>query len=100
MAAKLLTIQETAGRLGLHPQTVRKIIKSGRLKVARIGRSIRIRPDDLEEFIENSQAGSSLFAHPAREIAWERFRALRARLGQAKTLAAATGVDILSGMRR
>lgn len=100
MATKLLTIQETAGRLGLHPQTVRKIVKSGRLRVARIGRSIRIRPEDLEEFIESSRAGSSLFEHPVRETAWERFRSLRTRLGEAKPLSAQTGVDILSGMRR
>jgi excisionase family DNA binding protein len=100
MAVKLLTIQETAGRLGLHPQTVRKIIKSGRLRVARIGHSIRIRPEDLEEFIEQSQADSSLFDHPARETAWERFRSLRTRLGQAKTLAPQSGTEILSGMRR
>ena len=100
MTDKLLTVQEAAERMGLHHQTLRKIIKTGRLKASRIGRVLRIRPEDVEAFIETSQIEQPLFGHPAREAAWDRFRELRERLSLAGDLTTRTGVEILSGMRR
>jgi len=45
--SKLLTVKEVAERLRLHPMTVRRHIKSGRLKATRIGRAVRVSEDAL-----------------------------------------------------
>ncbi len=46
--SKLLTVDEVAKRLRLHPITVRRHIRSGRLPATRIGRSVRVREEDIE----------------------------------------------------
>jgi excisionase family DNA binding protein len=48
---RLLTVPEVAERLRVHPITVRRHIKAGRLKAVRVGRNIRVRPEDLEEYL-------------------------------------------------
>jgi excisionase family DNA binding protein len=47
----LLTVQEVAQRLRLHPITVRRHIKAGRLRAVRIGRAVRVRQSDVDELI-------------------------------------------------
>lgn len=47
--SRLLTVDEVAARLRLHPMTVRRHIKSGRIRATRIGRAVRIPEDALEE---------------------------------------------------
>ena len=48
----LLSIPEAAARLGVHPNSVRRWYKSGRLMGWRIGpKVIRFRLDDIEKFI-------------------------------------------------
>ena len=49
---RLLTVQEVAERLRVHPITVRRYIKFGGLQAVRIGRSVRVRPSDLEAFLQ------------------------------------------------
>ena len=44
---KLVTVREAAQRLGCGEETVRRMVKSGRLKCKRIGNQIRIDPADL-----------------------------------------------------
>ena len=44
---KLVTVREAAQRLGCGEETVRRMVKSGRLKCKRIGNQIRIDPKDL-----------------------------------------------------
>jgi excisionase family DNA binding protein len=46
--SRLLTVDEVAKRLRLHPITVRRHIRSGRLPATRIGRSVRVREEDIE----------------------------------------------------
>tara|TARA_B100000780_G_scaffold273882_1_gene238053 strand:- start:221 stop:466 length:246 start_codon:yes stop_codon:yes gene_type:complete len=46
-APKLLTTGEAAKRLGCGDETIRRMVKSGRLKCKRIGNLIRIDPADL-----------------------------------------------------
>ena len=41
-------IQDAAAYLDLHPKTVRKLIATGQLPAKRIGKSIRIKVDDLD----------------------------------------------------
>lgn len=53
----LLSIPEAAARLGVHPNSVRRWYKSGRLKGWRLGpKLIRFRPEDLEAFAAGAQA--------------------------------------------
>ena len=42
------TLEEAAQLLKLHPQTLRRWIRQGKLPARRFGRQFRLRPDDLE----------------------------------------------------
>jgi excisionase family DNA binding protein len=48
----VLTVEQVAEILNLHPKTVRTHIREGRLAAVRTGRQWRIRQADLEAFIE------------------------------------------------
>jgi len=52
---RLLTIEEVADRLIVHPNTVRRLIKTGQLKAAKVGRLYRVLEKDLLEFIYGSR---------------------------------------------
>jgi len=47
---RLLTVAEVAERLRVHPITVRRLIKAGRLRALTIGRSVRVREVDVDAF--------------------------------------------------
>ncbi len=47
----LLTVQEAAERCRLSVRQVWRHIQGQRLKVVRLGRAVRIRPEELERFI-------------------------------------------------
>jgi excisionase family DNA binding protein len=49
---RFLTVEEIAGRLQVSDQTVRRWVKSGKLAAFKPGKELRIRPRDLEEFLE------------------------------------------------
>jgi excisionase family DNA binding protein len=48
MSESLYTVEQAAERLKLHPKTVLRMIRDGRLKAARIGKAYRISGDDLD----------------------------------------------------
>jgi excisionase family DNA binding protein len=50
----LLTVAEVAELLRLSPRQVRRFIADGRLRVVRLGRAIRIRPQDVEALVASS----------------------------------------------
>jgi excisionase family DNA binding protein len=50
MSEELYTVEQFAERLKLHPKTVLRFIKEGRLRAAKVGRSYRILRSDLEAF--------------------------------------------------
>jgi excisionase family DNA binding protein len=52
---KLLTVEEVAGKLQVHWQTILSYIKSGKLRAVKLGRGYRIDPEDLSSFIEASK---------------------------------------------
>ena len=52
MAEKLLTSEQVAQILQVHPFTVLKYIKAGKLKGIKLGRVWRIRESDVEKFLE------------------------------------------------
>lgn len=57
MSDHLLTIQQTAGVLGVSNLTVYRLIKRGRLRALRVGRDFRVRDTDLARYRE-SRLGS------------------------------------------
>ena len=50
MAQDLCTVDHAAKRLQLHPKTVLRFIREGRLPATRIGKAYRIRRSDLDAF--------------------------------------------------
>jgi len=50
---EFLTVQEVADQLRVVPQTVQRWIRGGKLKAVRAGRLWRIRPEDLDKFLED-----------------------------------------------
>jgi excisionase family DNA binding protein len=56
--SNLLTIQEVADELGIHPDTVRDLLRSGRLKGIKSGADqskLSISRQDLRNFIERGR---------------------------------------------
>ena len=50
MSTSFLTAEQAAERLSLHPKTVRRFIREGRIKATRIGKAYRILESDLAKF--------------------------------------------------
>jgi excisionase family DNA binding protein len=53
---RLLTIQETARRMGVHPQTASKAIKSGAIPSIRVGSFLRVPAVALERMLDGVAA--------------------------------------------
>ena len=51
---RLLTYQEAADILAVKPQTLRQWVCYKRIPCVKIGSAVRFRPEQLEEFIQNS----------------------------------------------
>jgi excisionase family DNA binding protein len=49
--AKLLTVNEVADLLRVSRMTVYRLIKEGQMKALRVGRSYRLREDDVDEYL-------------------------------------------------
>lgn len=49
----LLKIEAVANQLQVSTATVWRLIKNGKLRAVKIGKSVRIHPADLEEFIRS-----------------------------------------------
>jgi excisionase family DNA binding protein len=53
----MMTIKEVAERLNVHPNTIRRLIKSGELASMRVGsRGIRVDERDLEAYINRRKS--------------------------------------------
>jgi excisionase family DNA binding protein len=47
----LYSVREVAGQLGVHPETIRRLIHDGRLDAVRVGRVLRVHRQALETFL-------------------------------------------------
>jgi excisionase family DNA binding protein len=47
----LYSVRQVADQLGVHPETVRRLIHDGRLEAVRIGRVLRIAASELDGFL-------------------------------------------------
>lgn len=57
--SRFLTVQEVADLMRVSSMTVYRLIKSGELRAVRVGRSFRVRQEDVDGYLETSytQAG-------------------------------------------
>ena len=55
----LYSVREVAGRLGVHPETIRRLIHDGRLGAVRVGRVLRVQGTDLDGFLANQRVKPS-----------------------------------------
>lgn len=58
--AELLTPAEAARRAGVHAETIRRAIRSGALSASRVGRSLRVSPEDLDAWLRPEPASRSV----------------------------------------
>jgi excisionase family DNA binding protein len=57
----LYTVRDVASRLGVHPETVRRLIHDGRLDAVRVGRVLRVDSTSLHGFLVNQRVKPSKF---------------------------------------
>jgi excisionase family DNA binding protein len=55
----LYSVREVAGRLGVHPETIRRLIHDGRLDAVRVGRVLRVHGDALDGFLAQQRVKPS-----------------------------------------
>lgn len=49
---KLITIKDTATILGLHERTVRRMIERNELKAYKIGRCVRLKESEIQDYVD------------------------------------------------
>jgi excisionase family DNA binding protein len=47
----LYSVREVAGQLGVHPETIRRLIHDGRLDAVRVGRVLRVHKHAVDSFL-------------------------------------------------
>ena len=63
---ELFSVRAVAQRLGVHPETIRRLIHDGRLEAVRVGRVLRIDPLAVQGFLDRQRVKPSLLrAEPA-----------------------------------
>lgn len=65
MAEKYYTVEQIASMLNMHPKTIQKYIREGKLKANKVGKSWRVTGHDLSVFTEGTRnsAGNSSDPH-------------------------------------
>ena len=57
-SARLLNYLQTADMLGVSDRTIFTLMKTGKLKAVRIGRSVRFDRRDIDKFISNAKGNT------------------------------------------
>ena len=57
MSTKALTLAQTADELGVVERTVRRLIADKKMRAVKVGRVIRVRRADLDDYIVRNQMG-------------------------------------------
>ena len=63
MLADVMTVSEVARYLRVNPQTVYRKAKAGQLPAVRIGRAIRFRRSELEDWLKGLSSNSNKEPH-------------------------------------
>lgn len=53
---KSLSVEQTADALGVVPLTIRRLIKSKKLKASKVGRRVIVRPADIDKYLDANPA--------------------------------------------
>jgi len=56
---QLYSVRDVADRMGVHPETIRRLIHEGRLRAVRVGRALRIDHASLEELVARQRVKPS-----------------------------------------
>jgi excisionase family DNA binding protein len=59
----LYSVREVAGRLGVHPETIRRLIHDGRLDAVRVGRVLRVNGQALDGFLARQRVKPTRLDH-------------------------------------
>ena len=62
---KLLSVNDVAEMLGLHPQTVRDFAGDGKLPGIKVGKAWRFKPSEIEAYLERQR--SSVYTPPGAD---------------------------------
>lgn len=57
----LVSVREVAGELGVHPETIRRLIHDGRLDAVRVGRVLRVHRAALDSFLARQRVKPTRF---------------------------------------
>ena len=49
--SSLVSVREVADQLGVHPETIRRLIHDGRLDAVRVGRVLRVHREAVDRFL-------------------------------------------------
>ncbi len=58
----LYSVREVAGQLGVHPETIRRLIHDGRLDAVRVGRVLRVPKAAVDTFLARQRVKPSRVA--------------------------------------
>ncbi len=67
MEEKYYTVEQVAGWIGLHPKTVQRYIREGRLRAQKIGKAWRVTGHDLSTFMEGTEQTAPAAASPGMQ---------------------------------
>ena len=67
MQATIYTLKEAAELLSLHPETIRRAYRDGRIKAAVIGRMLRISETELERYWV-ANGGGQFWDRPKKKV--------------------------------
>jgi len=69
MNREYFTVDQISNMLDIHPKTVQRYIREGRLRATKIGKSWRVAGHDLSVFVEHNHVeGSGPETRPARRV--------------------------------
>lgn len=54
MNEEYLTVEQVSEKLSMHPKTIQRYIREGKLRAAKVGKSWRVNGYDLSVFLENT----------------------------------------------
>jgi excisionase family DNA binding protein len=57
----LVSVREVADQLGVHPETIRRLIHDGRLDAVRVGRVLRVHRAALDTFLARQRVKPTRF---------------------------------------
>jgi excisionase family DNA binding protein len=59
--SSLVSVRDVAGELGVHPETIRRLIHDGRLDAIRVGRVLRVHRAAVDGFLARQRVKPTRF---------------------------------------